>query len=274
MKSKFNWRSFISFGLTWSLLIIFVSGIVLYISPAGRYANWVNWKVAGFTKEGWAAIHAVFSYTFVVLSIFHLFTVNWTAFWSYLKSKTKAGINKKKELAISTVLTLVFFLGIIYAVPPFRYVEDFGEFIAGTWEKNEQVTSAAPVAHAELLTINELAYQLKIGNTEEFSRKFTANGIMFDNTDKQSLQEIAKQNNTTPAEIYQKVTKKSGNEKPGAGMGRKTVENLAEESGTTVEELIKLLSTHNIVAEKGQTIRQVGDNNNISPKEIMDLLKK
>ncbi len=209
-----------------------------------------------------------------MLSVFHLFTINWTAFWSYIKSKTKAGINKKKELAISTVLTLIFFLGIIYAVPPFRYVADFGEYMAGTWEKSEQVGPAAPVAHAELLTINELAFQLKFGNVDEFSRKFTANGIVFENTDKQTLQEIARQNNTTPAEIYQKVTKKSGNEKPGAGMGRKTVENLAEETGITVEELIKTLGTHNITAEKGQTIRQVGDNNNISPKEILDLLKK
>jgi len=271
MKSKFNWRVFISFGLTWSLLIIFVSGIVLYISPAGRYANWVNWKVLGFTKEGWQSIHSVFSITFVVLSVFHLFTVNWTAFWSYIKSKTKSGINKKKELAVSSGLTIIFFLGVVYAVPPLGYVADLRVYMTGVWEKDEQV---APVPHAEMLTINELAYQLKYGNVEEFSRKFTANGISFDNTDKQSIQEIARINNTTPSEIYQKVTKKSGNEKPGAGMGKKTVENLAEETGKTVEEILKILSDNNIIAEKGQTIRQIGDNNHIAPKEIMDLLRK
>lgn len=271
MKSKFNWRAFISFGLTWSLLIIFVSGIVLYIAPAGRYANWVNWKVLGFTKEGWQAIHSVFSITFVVLSVFHLFTVNWTAFWSYIVTKTKSGINKKKELGVSLALTLIFLAGVVYAVPPFGYVADLKEYMAGVWEKDEQV---APVAHAELLTINELAFQLKYGNADELSQRFTANGIVFDNSDKQTLQEIASLNHTTPSEIYQKVVKKPGNEKPGAGMGKKTIENIAEETGKTVEEVLKILSDNKITAEKGQTIRQVGDNNNIAPKEIMDLLRR
>jgi hypothetical protein len=76
MKNKFSWKAFISFGLTYSFIIIIVSGVMLYMSPPGRYAHWVNWKILGFTKEGWQAIHTVFSYTFVILSIFHLFSIN------------------------------------------------------------------------------------------------------------------------------------------------------------------------------------------------------
>jgi len=88
---KFSWKAFISFGLTYSFIIIFLTGIVLYFAPAGRIAQWVNWKFAGFSKEEWQAIHTIFSYLFVILSIFHLFTANWKTFVSYLKNKTQNG---------------------------------------------------------------------------------------------------------------------------------------------------------------------------------------
>jgi hypothetical protein len=271
MKSKFSWRVFISFGLTWSMLVIIISGIVLYISPAGRYANWVDWKITGFTKEEWASIHAVFSFAFVVLSVFHLFTVNWKAFWSYIRSKTRAGINKKRELTISLALAILFFIGIAYPFPPFKYVTDLGEFMALSWEKNEK---EAPVPHAELLTISQLAEQLKYPSADDLARKFKNHNIAYENTDLQTLQEIALKNGKTPEEVFRLVSEKTGAERPGAGMGRKTIENLAEESGKSVDDVIRILRDNNIKVEKGQTIRQIGDNNNIAPKDIFDLLKK
>jgi len=271
MKNKFSWRVFISFGLTWSMLVILISGIVLYISPAGRYANWVNWKITGFTKEEWASIHSVFSFAFVVLTVFHLFTVNWKAFWSYLRSKTISGINKKRELAISLILTILFFIGIAYPFPPFKYVTDFGEFMAESWEKNEQET---PVPHTELLTITQLADQLKYPSADDLVRKFKNHNIIFENTDVQTLQDISLKNNKTPEEVYKLVTEKTGSGRPGAGMGRKTIEDLAEETGKTVDEVVKILNDNHIKFEKGQTIRQIGDNNNLAPKDIYDLFEK
>jgi hypothetical protein len=271
MKKRFSWKVFISFGLAWSLFIILISGIVLYISPAGRFANWVNWNIAGFTKEEWASIHTVFSFAFVVLSIFHLFTVNWKAFWSYLKSKTRSGINKKAELIISSVLVILFFLGVAFSVPPLRYISDFGEYLALSWEKNEQ---AAPVSHAELLTISQLAGQTHFLTAEQIAQKLTASGIVFEDTDKQTLHEIAVKNHKTPEEIYSQVSGNPENGRPGAGMGRKTIETIAAESGLTVEEVLSTLIRNNIMAEKGQTIKQIGDNNNISPKDIMQILGK
>ena len=143
---------------------------MLYASPPGRYAHWVNWTILGFTKEGWQAIHTVFSYTFVILSVFHLFTINWKAFLSYLKSKTKTGLNKKWEFYLSTLLTLVFFFGTIYSIPPFKSVIDLGEHLTASWEKVEE---EPPIPHAELLTLTELAEQLKLSSVEEITRKLT-----------------------------------------------------------------------------------------------------
>jgi len=267
MKNKFSWKAFISFGLTYSFIIILVSGVVLYMSPPGRYANWVNWKILGFTKEGWQAIHSVFSYTFVILSIFHLFTINWKAFLSYLKAKTQTGVNKKRELYLSSALTLLFFLGIVYSVPPFKYVVDLGEYLKASWEKEEE---EAPIPHAELLTLAELAEQLKLSSVDEITRKLALHKIKFENTN-QTLVEIAKMNETTPLEIYSQITKKSGTQQQGSGIGRKTLETFAEEVGKTPDEVMKILQESGIKAEKGQTLKQIGENNSMPPKDIYEL---
>lgn len=270
MKNKFSWKAFISFGLTYSFIIIIISGIVLYVSPPGRYANWVNWKILGSTKAGWQALHTVFSYTFVVLSVFHLFTINWKAFLSYLKSKKQSGLNKKREFYISTALMAVFFFGTIYSIPPFKSVMDFGEYLTESWEKVEE---EPPIPHAELLTLTELAVQLKLSSVKEITRKLTLYEIEFDNTE-QTLQEIAKINETTPIGIYNQISKKSGAKKQGSGIGRKAIETFAVEVGKTPDEVMRILKKNGIKAEKGQTLREIGDNNNIPPKDIFELFSK
>lgn len=270
MKKKFSWRAFISFGLTYSFVIIIISGIILYAAPPGRYAHWVNWTILGFTKEGWQALHTVFSYSFVILSVFHLFTINWKTFLSYLKVKTKTGLNKKLEFYTSSALTLVFFFGVIYSIPPFKSVADFSEYLTDSWE---QIEEEPPIPHAELLTLTELAEQLNLSSVDEIIRKITAHEIKFDNTE-QTLQEIAKINETTPLEIYNQVTKKSGTQQQGSGIGRKTIETFAIEVGKTPDEVMNILHENGIEAQKGQTLRDIGDKNNIPPRDIFDLFSK
>ena len=284
MKKKFSWKVFISFGLTYAFIIIIVSGLMLYASPPGRYAHWVDWKILGFTKDGWGALHIIFSFTFVVLSIFHLFTINWESFLSYLKSKKRKGLNKKREFYWSTILTLVFFIGIIFLVPPFNYVVDFGEYLTQSWE---QVEDEPPIPHAELLTLDELAEQLEYSSIDELTRKFEIHDIKFDNTDIQTLQEIAHLNESTPIEIYDQITRKSGSSGgrsdrqtgqgrgqsgggggSGSGIGRKIIDDFAADEGLSIDEVLYILKENNIEAQKGQTLRDIGENNDIEARDI------
>ncbi len=152
MKKKFFWKSFVSFSLGWSFLVIFLSGIVLYIAPPGRVANWTDWTLFGFSKSGWQAMHTIFSYTFVILSIFHLFTLNWKAFWSYIVTKKAKGINKLKELLLSFTLVILVFAGTYFNLQPFKAVMDLSEWATESWEKEDE---QPPIPHAEILTIRE-----------------------------------------------------------------------------------------------------------------------
>jgi hypothetical protein len=271
MKNKFSWKAFISFGLTYSFIIIIISGIMLYASPPGRYAHWVNWTILGFSKESWQAIHTVFSYTFVILSVFHLFTINWKTFLSYLKTKTKKGMNKQWEFYLSTILTIVFFFGIVFSIPPFKSVMDLGEHLTASWEETEEV---APISHAELLTLNELAVQMNLSSVDKITEKLKNNRIKFDNVHAQTLKGIAEVNNSTPQAIYEQINQNNLSLRQGSGIGRKTIEDFAIEAGTTPKEAFKILKENNIKAEKGQTLKTIGENNDIPPRDIFELFSE
>ena len=49
-----------------------VSGVVLFVSPPGRVANWGNWRMIGLTKHEWTGVHTWFAAVFVVTAVFHL----------------------------------------------------------------------------------------------------------------------------------------------------------------------------------------------------------
>jgi hypothetical protein len=253
------------------MVILLVSGFILYVSPPGRYAHWVNWTLWGISKEEWQAVHTIFSLSFIVLSVFHLFSANWRIFIYYFRAKREKGFNKKKEFFFSTLLILIVFFGTFFSVPPFKNVMALGENLTESWEKTED---RAPVPHAELLTLAELAEQLHLESTDEMVRKLENHQITIANIHTQTLQKMAEANNTTPAELYEIVSKRAGNSMQGSGVGRKTLEDFASELNKNTDDLIKILNDNKIQADKKQTLRTIGEVNNISPRDVYELISK
>ena len=269
LKKRFSWRAFISFGLVFSFIIIFLTGIVLYLSPAGRIANWVNWKFIGFSKLQWQSIHTNFSYLFVILSVFHLFMINWKVFLSYIKSKTKEGLNKKMELYLSTLFTILIFLGVIYSVPPFSTVMNFGEFLTESWENKE---TEPPIPHAELLSLIELSEQLDSMSVDKIVNRLKSNNIVFNNTG-ETLTEIGLMNNMPPIDIYNKITNNSLTGMAGTGMGGKTLDEYSSEFGKDIDKILDILKANGIEAGKDQTLKEVATENDMAARDIYELIK-
>jgi hypothetical protein len=276
MKQKFFWKSFVSFSLAWSFLIIFISGIVLYIAPPGRVANWTIWTLFGFSKAGWQAIHTIFSYTFVILSVFHLFTINWKIFWHYFTSKAVTGLNKQKELLVSLVLIAVVFLGTYFNTQPFKAVIDFGEWTTESWEtKDEQ----APIPHAEALTIRELSAKYVQISADSILLVIHQKGLMADSVG-QTIKEISELNNLTPAKLYSIIIPNSSNgsiktenKSQFQGFGRKTMEEVAKELGKDVNTLIGILKKNGIDANPTDKLKEIAENAGKTPMEIMEIIK-
>ena len=66
----FNWRSFTSILTAFSFLGLTISGIILFVVPPGRIANWTGWTIFALTKEQWIALHDWFAVIFMITVAF------------------------------------------------------------------------------------------------------------------------------------------------------------------------------------------------------------
>ena len=218
MRKRFHFRSFVSFLLLFSIIWLLISGTIIYISPPGRVAHWQHWTLFGFDKDQWQAQHTIFFYFFVIITIFHIFSLNWRNLWSYAKLKTKSGFRKKKEFLVATVLVFITFFGTSFEVPPFSSFSEFGETIAHSWEEQQR---KGPIPHTENLTLNEISTDYLKIDEEEIIKKLEANGISINNKS-QTLLDIAVDNDKSPSDIYAililKFAQKSNKVNSGKGM--------------------------------------------------------
>jgi len=276
MKQKFFWKSFVSFSLAWSFLFIFISGIVLYIAPPGRVSNWTNWTLFGFSKANWQAIHTIFSYTFVILSVFHLFFLNWKVFWYYFTSKAVTGLNKQKELLVSFILVVIVFSGTYFNIQPFKAVMDFGEWTTESWETTDETP---PIPHAETLTLRELSGKYIPMSTDSILLIIKQKGYQADSIG-QTILTISTINNITPAKLYSIIspdlsmdTIKPETKPQFQGFGRKTISEVARELGKDVNDVIEILKKNGIQANPTDKLKEVAEKAEITPLELVEMIK-
>jgi len=276
MKQKFFWKSFVSFSLAWSFLFIFISGIVLYIAPPGRVSNWTNWTLFGFSKANWQAIHTIFSYTFVILSVFHLFFLNWKVFWHYFTSKAVTGLNKQKELLVSFILVVIVFSGTYFNIQPFKAVMDFGEWTTESWETTDETP---PIPHAETLTLRELSGKYIPMSTDSILLIIKQKGYQADSIG-QTILTISTINNITPAKLYSIIspdlsmdTIKPETKPQFQGFGRKTISEVARELGKDVNDVIEILNKNGIQANPTDKLKEVAEKAEITPLELVEMIK-
>jgi hypothetical protein len=164
-RRRFSLRGFTSLLLTLSFGAMCFSGVLLFLTPRGRVANWTDWSLLGLGKHEWGAVHVNNSVLFVAIAVFHL-VLNWSIFTSYLKKKTVSGFSMKRELALAAVVAAICVAGPIYDVPPFSSLMALNHDIKDYWEdQTQQAEETPPVPHAEELTLAELATE--IGLTAE-----------------------------------------------------------------------------------------------------------
>jgi len=269
-KKGFNLRSFTSFSLVISTIIMSWSGFILYVAPPGRIANWGDWKLMLFTKAEWQALHTIFSYMFFILFIIHLFFVNWKTFLNYIKSKLRSGLNRKWELSAATLVSALFFIGTLESWTPFGPVMTFGENVKQSWDKKYV---SPPVAHMEEYNLMKLSEQFPGVQVEEMLKTLNDSNIIVTNKEN-TLKAIASDNDVTPSRIYQILTSRyqkqqvrNTGEAP-SGVGRMTIKAVAEYTGKDPDELLKILRENGVDATGETTMKTVADQLGISPHDV------
>ncbi|NTU69157.1 MAG: DUF4405 domain-containing protein [Chlorobiaceae bacterium] len=145
MNRSFTWRIFISFGLFISFCMLLVSGVILYIGPSGRAPSTLVWHMLGLTKPEWQNQHVIFGFALSLLVLFHLFLINWQAFLSYLKKRTKESLASPVELLVIVMISLLFGIGTYYKIQPFSSILEFGKSISKSWDRGN--THVIPATH-------------------------------------------------------------------------------------------------------------------------------
>ncbi|MBX3180703.1 MAG: DUF4405 domain-containing protein [Candidatus Hydrogenedentes bacterium] len=272
---KFNLRAMTSLTVSMSFLMLTLSGVILYLSPKGRVANWTGWSMIGLSKEGWGSAHTTMALLFLVASAAHI-AYNWRPLLKYLKMPLAAGAKRSRaEMAGALALTLMVFVGTLYSVPPFGAVAELGENIKQYWEMRSVV---GPYPHAEEDTLEMFANKLGRG-PEELQERLASKGLAVDDMS-QTVQELAHQNNMAPASLFALLSSGGAAAGPsgdyasrggagGGGFGRKTLAQVCAEGNVDLESAIARLHQRGIAATGQDNVRTLADRVNMTPGELL-----
>jgi hypothetical protein len=292
-KKQFNWRSFISVLTALSFVGMAFTGVILFVVPPGRVANWTGWTLLGLTKHEWIGLHDWFSIIFIVASVIHLY-LNWKPFVSYFKSKATKAFALRGEWAAAFVVCTFVFVGTLVDIRPFSSLLVWNENIKHSWESPQQ---RAPIPHAELMSLTELAKQVPDVDLETMLGNLKAAGIKAESGDI-VLGELAEAYNMTPVRLYNIALGQSGPGRgfggrggggghsaesedggghggggPGRGFGKMTLKQYCEQMGLDVNTAVKKLQEADIKAGPDMTIRGIADSAGRHPSEIRDIIE-
>ena len=269
-KNKFSWRAFTSLYITLSLILIIVSGVILYIAPPGRIAKWSYIPILGLEKDQWQALHTIFTFLFIIANGFHLY-FNWKPFLSYLSDKRKQFIRLRKELLSTIVIVIGIFYLTLINIQPVKFVMDFGESMKNDWSID---SSEPPIPHAEEMTIGELAKIMK-KDPQIIIASLNKHGISVD--EKSVVKEIAQGHDISPQMVFEKMqipeNSKTTHEGVKRGYGRRSVIQICEEKNISLEEGLSRLRKSGIEATGESTLRDLAQKYNISPIEIVKIIE-
>ena len=197
MNNKFNWQSFISIGLLFSFFVMLVSGIVLYVAPEGSLSRWIDWEVFNLNKKQWEHQHTIFSYLFILFSIFHIFKINWELLLSYFVIE-KIKLFNLKEIVIAFVITILVFSGTLYNVNPFQFIINLGNNISDNHSLSVEMPN---IPDAEKLSLKDFSEKVFEVSYEEVYNILV--NVGFNSIDENIIvSEFCKKNNITPQELY------------------------------------------------------------------------
>lgn len=192
--TRLNWQIFISFNLLFTFVVMLISGVILYFKPEGSVARWLAWDIWGLTKSGWEAMHTVFSFLFLLFAVLHILKINLKYMRLYFVNYKPRGTFREMNLAL--VISLVFFIGTAFSLPPFQWIFDAGNYLSDTWNDKVEIRHEAIDAKQPM---QEVAFEMGIDN-EQLLSSLEEEGI--DVSMSQSLRENARNNGITPYELY------------------------------------------------------------------------
>jgi ATP/maltotriose-dependent transcriptional regulator MalT len=251
------------------------TGIMLYIVPKGKVAYWSDWHLFGLSKTQYGDIHTTSMLTFLFFTLLHIY-YNWKLIVSYLKDKTKKVSFTKAEFLTALGLNVLFVLGTLYMIQPFKAYLDLEDNIKGYWAKEY---GEPPYGHAEETKLKMFCKKMGIDYTKA-SELLDKKGITYKANE--SLLNIAKENNTNPKAIFDIISKaqKSGTNKIDyssipSSLGRRTLEELSNMGKINLEKTMNLLHKKGLKdISKEDRVKNIADELGMMPIDLYGIITK
>ena len=253
-RRRLVWKSFVSFLMLFAFAGLAITGLVLYVAPAGRVSNWSQWTLLALQKEQWQGVHTLLSATFFVTGAIHLI-LNWPVLRAYLRMKMATGRPRRRELVAATVTVAAVTAIAVFDLPPAQQVMDLGETIKASWSDDG---NEPPVPHAELLSIGRLAELRQVPAATLVSNLRKAG---FNATTDTTLAQAAAERSTSPSAAYKSMIGAlepgSPQALPSGGYGRRTVRELAAQLNVASDVALQRLRAKGIAAGADSNVREV-----------------
>ena len=273
-KQGFNWRGFVSVATGLSFLWMSITGVVLFITPKGRVAHWVEWRMLGLTKDQWGGLHIWFSLIFMVTAAFHIY-LNWQPLLNYFRDRVRRTYALRREWLFSLILCGIVFVGTLAEVIPFSSLLIWNELIKNSWEVSGQ---QAPIPHAELMTLAEIAEKVKGIDAQTMVSNLRSKGIEVESAHV-IVGQLAEKNNLSPSELYAIAVGQSFSNRAGEGylahhgLGQLTLQQYCDRTGLDVNEAIERLRNKSIQARSDMLLRDIAHGAGIHASDIRDILE-
>jgi succinate dehydrogenase hydrophobic anchor subunit len=125
-------RKTTSFIMLFSFVIMVVSGIAEFISPFGRLAMMIKWKMLGIDKMQWQALHLSFMVVFTIAGLIHIW-LNIKPIKAYLKNKARKMVFFTKEMFIALAITIILFVATIEKFEPIEHFVKLNKSFNSYW---------------------------------------------------------------------------------------------------------------------------------------------
>jgi hypothetical protein len=164
--------------------------------------------------------------------------------------------------------------GTLAELPPFSSLMALNETIKDSWESTDE---RAPIPHAELLSLRELAREAGV-DWEMMAAHLKANGIAVESPDS-IVSDLAHAHGLTPVQLYnvaigERERSNSGQTGAGTGMGRKTLRQFCADEGLDLTASLERLRAAGLEADAEMTLRDIAMRGGIHPPDMLAILRE
>ncbi|MBC8257462.1 MAG: DUF4405 domain-containing protein [SAR324 cluster bacterium] len=281
VQSKFSYRILTTLFVTFDFLILLFTGVVLYVVPPGRVANWINWELFGLEKGQWSAVHTLSALLFLIVSCIHI-AYNWKPLMNYFYKKA-SGVHRVREMGLAMIICGIFVYSGISSSKPLSYVLEWGEKFKNSWveEKLSEQSRGQPQHQSLVSTVEKLELDLAF-----VVEKLRLEGFQIQ-SEEDTLEEIANENGVSPKQLFALIEPPTAENQvqtsstpgqsveeslSGKGYGRKTMRDLSTELGKPLEAMLTKAEQQGVSTDGDALVKDLAEKLGITPLEFVNSL--